>query len=84
MNDFTLNFEDELSGRLSGFDRLVFRGQLWHNRLSGMKGYLWAHGLAGRDFAEHAEQISQHVKEAAVEPMLAAGRPVPLSELRQN
>jgi hypothetical protein len=76
MNDFTLNFEDELSGRLSGFDRLVFRGQLWHNRLSGMKGYLWAHGLAGRDFAEHAEQISQHVKEAAVEPMLAAGRPV--------
>src|SRR6267143_4495004 len=41
-----------------------------------MKGYLWAHGLGCKDFKEHAEQVSRRVKEAAVEPMLAAGRPV--------
>jgi hypothetical protein len=76
MNDFISKYQNELTGTLSGFDRLVFRGTLWRNRLSGMKGYLWAHGLGCKDFAEHAEQISKRVKEAALEPMLAAGRPV--------
>src|SRR5712691_5280746 len=76
MNDFITKFQNELAGTLSGFDRLAFRGTLWRNRLSGMKGYLWAHGLGLKDFKEHAEQVSQRVKEAAVEPMLAAGRPV--------
>lgn len=76
MNDFITKFQNELTGTLSGFDRLVFRGTLWRNRLSGMKGYLWAHGLGCKDFGEHAEQISKRVKDAAVEPMLAAGRPV--------
>lgn len=76
MNDFITKFQNELTGTLSGFDRLVFRGTLWRNRVSGMKGYLWAHGLGFKGFGEHAEQISKRVKEAAVEPMLAAGRPV--------
>ena len=76
MNDFITKYQNELTGTLSGFDRLVFRGTLWRNRLSGMKGYLWAHGLGSKDFGEHAEQVSRRVKEAAVEPMLAAGRPV--------
>src|SRR5206468_1134315 len=70
MNDFITKYQNELAGTLSGFDRLVFRGTLWRNRLSGMKGYLWAHGLGSKDFGEHAEQVSRRVKEAAVEPML--------------
>jgi hypothetical protein len=76
MNDFITKYQNELTGTLSGFDRLVFRGTLWRNRVSGMKGYLWAHHLASKDFGEHAEQISKRVKEAATQPMLAAGRPV--------
>lgn len=76
MNDFISKFQDELTGSLSGFDRLVFRGNLWRNRLSGMKGYLYAHGLGGKDFGDHAEAVSKRVKEAALQPMLAAGRPV--------
>jgi hypothetical protein len=76
MNDFITKYQNELTGTLSGFDRLVFRGTLWRNRVSGMKGYLWAHGLGSKDFGEHAEQISKRVKDAAVGPMLAAGRPV--------
>ena len=46
MNDFIAKYQDQLNGTLSGFDRLVFSGTLWKDRLTGMKGYLWAHGLA--------------------------------------
>jgi len=76
MNDFITKYQNELTGTLSGFDRLVFRGTLWRNRVSAMKGYLWAHHLGSKDFGEHAEQISKRVKEAATQPILAAGRPV--------
>jgi len=76
MNDFIAKYQDQLSGTLSGFDRLVFSGTLWKDRLTGMKGYLWAHGLAAKDFGEHAEQISKRVKEASLAAVLAANRPV--------
>ena len=76
MNDFIARYQDQLQGVLSGFDRLVFRGTLWRDRITGMKGYLWAHGLGARDFGSHAQQISQRVKEASLAPVLAAGRPV--------
>lgn len=76
MNNFIAKYQDQLSGTLSGFDRLVFSGTLWKDRLTGMKGYLWAHGLAAKDFGEHAEQISKRVKEASLAAVLAANRPV--------
>jgi hypothetical protein len=76
MNDFIAKYQDQLNGTLSGFDRLVFSGTLWKERLTGMKGYLWAHGLAAKDFGEHAEQISKRVKEASLAAVLAANRPV--------
>jgi hypothetical protein len=37
MNDFITKYQNELTGTLSGFDRLVFRGTLWRDRVSGMK-----------------------------------------------
>src|SRR5882724_2240847 len=76
MNDFIAKYQDQLSGTLSGFDRLVFRGTLWKNQLTGMSGYLWAHGLGAKDFGSHAEDISKRLKEASLAPVLAAGRPV--------
>lgn len=76
MNDFIRRYQDELSGSLSGFDRLVFRGGVWKDQITGMKGYLWAHGLGAKDFGTHAEQISQQMKEASLAPVLAAGRSV--------
>ena len=75
MNDFILRYQEQLSGTLSGLDRLVFLGTLWRNRLAGLKGYLWAHGLGAKDFGEHAEQLSKRIKEAALAPMQAANRP---------
>jgi hypothetical protein len=76
MNDFIAKYQDQLTGVLSGYDRLVFRGTLWKDRLSGMKGYLWAHGLGAKDFGCHAEQVSKRMKEASLAPLLAAGREV--------
>jgi hypothetical protein len=76
MNDFIAKYQDQLNGTLSGFDRLVFSGTLWKERLTGMKGYLWAHSLAAKDFGERAEQISKRVKEASLAAVLAANRPV--------
>jgi hypothetical protein len=76
MNDFIRKYEQDLNGTLSGFDRLVFLGTLWRNRLSGLKGYLWSHGMGAKDFGAHAEKISKRVKAAAVAEFEAAGRPV--------
>ena len=76
MNEFIAKFADQLQGTLSGFDRLVFRGTLWRNQLTGMSGYLWAHGLGARDFGAHAQQMSTRIKQASLAPVLAAGRPV--------
>ncbi len=76
MNDFIRKYQDQLSGTLSGFDRLVFRGTLWKDRVTGMKGYLWAHHLGAKDFGSHAEQISKRVKEASLAPLEASHRPI--------
>lgn len=76
MNDFIARYQDQLHGVLSGFDRLVFRGTLPLNHPNGMKGYLWAHDLRLKDFGEHAQQISRRVKEASLEVVASAGRPV--------
>jgi hypothetical protein len=76
MNDFIARYQEQLSGVLSGFDRLVFRGQLPLNHKPGLKGYLWAHDLGLKDFGEHAEAISQRVKQASVATIESAGRPV--------
>lgn len=76
MNEFIAKYQDQLQGTLSGFDRLVFRGTLWRDCITGMKGYLWAHGLKAKDFGSHAEQVSKRVKEASLASLVAAGRPV--------
>ena len=66
MNKFIARYEQPLSGTLSGFDRLVFRGHLSLNHESGMKGYLWAHGIAWKDYGEHVAAVSQRVKQASL------------------
>ena len=76
MNDFIRKFQDQLSATLSGFDRLVFRGKLWQNAVSGMKGYLWAHPVPAKDFASHVDAVSERVKQESVASFVASHRPV--------
>ena len=76
MNEFTSRYSDEISGVITGFDRLVFRGNLSLIHDAGMKGYLWANGIAWKDYAEHVADVSRQVKLAALAPIDSAGRPV--------
>ncbi len=76
MNEFISRYSDQISGVITGFDRLVFRGNLSLIHDSGMKGYLWANGIAWKDYAQHVSDVSQRVKRASLAPMEAAGCPV--------
>ena len=76
MNEFIARYSDQISGVITGFDRVVFRGNLALNHEAGMKGYLWKNGIAWKDYAKHVEEISQRVKRASLASMEACERPV--------
>jgi len=52
MNEFISRYSDQISGVITGFDRLVWRGNLALNHEAGMKGYLWANGIAWKDLRQ--------------------------------
>lgn len=77
MHEFTAAYADQIAGVLNGFDRLVFRGTL--RRIAypfGLQGYLWANQVLLKEFGAHAQKVSEIVKEAALETITSAGRPV--------
>jgi hypothetical protein len=76
MNEFISRYRDQISGVITGFDRLVFRGNLSLNHEAGMKGYLWANGIAWKDYAKHVEEVSQRVKRASLASMQVCNRPI--------
>lgn len=76
MNDFISRYSKQIGGVITGFDRLVFRGNLALNHEAGMKGYLWANGIAWKDYAQHVNEVSARVKQASLESVLACHRPV--------
>ena len=77
MNKFIAKYADQIQGKLSGFDRLVFRGTLRQIAYPfGMNGYLWANQVLLKDFGAHVNRISEQVKEAALRCVQEIGRPV--------
>jgi hypothetical protein len=77
MHEFIAKHQDRITGTLSGFDRLVFRGTLRsiaHDQ--GMKHYLWASQVLLKDFGWHVERVSRRLKEASLAEAEALGRPV--------
>lgn len=77
MKRFVARFESLVSGVLSGFDRLVFRGSLLPlMRPRGMHDFLARADLRLLDFGRYAEKTSERVKVAALAPARDAGRPV--------
>jgi hypothetical protein len=77
MTEFTSKYAASITGTLSGFDRLVFRGSL--RKISypfGMLGYLWANQVPLKSFGAHVNEISGRVKEAALRCVQEAGRTV--------
>ena len=77
MKEFITKFGDRISGVLSGFDRLVFRGHLRGiSYVAGMKQYLWANQVLNKEFGTHAEKITERLKEASLIEAGKLQRPV--------
>ena len=77
MHEFIAKYQDQISGVLTGFDRLVFRGHL--RALSypgGMNQYLASNGILLKQFGAHVEAVSKQLKEASLAAAHAARRPV--------
>jgi len=72
MNEFIRKYEGKVTGVLSGFDRLVFRGTLRPLAVaSGMMDFLWRMGVLLKDFGSFVERKSAELKAAS---LLAAER----------
>jgi len=77
MHQFIAKHQDQITGTLSGFDRLVFRGTLRSMaHAEGMQRYLWANQVLLKDFGSHVEQVSRRLKQASLAEAQALGRPV--------
>jgi hypothetical protein len=77
VQQFIAKHQDEISGVLSGFDRLVLRGTLRSIAYAqGMNQYLWDNQILMKDFGSHVEQVSRRLKTASLNEAVAAGRPV--------
>lgn len=77
MNGFLQRHAPVVTGILSGFDRLIFRGYLLRlTQAFFMLGFLRIRKIELKDFGRFAEQCSKGVKDAALETARAAGRPV--------
>jgi hypothetical protein len=74
---FIANYQDQISGVLSGFDRLVLRGTLRSiAHAGGMNQYLSTNHVLLKDFGTHVEQVSSRLKAASLAEAVATGRPV--------
>ena len=77
MKEFIAKFGDQINGVLCGFDRLVFRGHLRGiSYVKGMERYLWANQVLKKEFGEHAEKVTERLKEASLAEAGRLQRPV--------
>ena len=77
MHKFIAKHQDQISGVLSGFDRLVLRGTLRSiAHAAGMNRYLYDSEILLKNFGSHVEQVSQRLKTASLAEAAAARRPV--------
>jgi hypothetical protein len=77
MHEFIAKHRDKISGTLSGFDRLVFRGTLRSISFpDGLWPYLHANDVLFKDFGSHVDRVSRQLKEASLAEAHELGRPV--------
>lgn len=77
MEKFIQQYEKEIIGHLSGFDRLVLRGTLRALAVkSGMLSYLWNVGVLLKDTGKLFNEKSKQLKEASLEAANRLGRPI--------
>lgn len=76
MERFLTRHASRITGIRSGFDRLLFRGQVLSiSFVDGMDRFLSSQRILYKDFSAFAQQISDRVKQHAETIALQAGRP---------
>jgi hypothetical protein len=77
MKRFLRRHADQISGVLSGFDRLRFRGTLrWLAYPAGMRSFLSCLGVYLKDFKTYVEGVTDRIRDAAEQVARAEGRRV--------
>jgi hypothetical protein len=85
MQEFIAKHQDKITGTLSGFDRLVFRGHLRSiGYPRGMMTYLWFNQVLLKNFGNHVAEVTERLKEASLAEAKAYGRPVKYLNSGQN
>lgn len=76
-DNFIAKHQDQITGTLSGFDRLVFPGTFGLiGHAEGMRRYLWANQVLLQDFGSNFEKVSLRLKEPSLAEAEAAWPPV--------
>jgi hypothetical protein len=76
MERFLERHQRRVSGVLTGFDRILFRGTLRSiSYLDGLQGFLKYHGILYKDFGRVAQDLSQSLKGRAMGIVERSGRP---------
>lgn len=77
MDRFIQQYDQEIIGHLSGFDRLVLRGTLRALAVkSGMMSYLYNVGVLLKDLGRHFTEKTAQLKEASLEAAKNLNRPI--------
>jgi len=77
VNRFIANHAADITGVLSGFDRLVLRGNIRQLCfVDGLKRLLWKRQVLLKNFGAYAESLTAQLKKSSSDQAKAAGRPV--------
>ena len=77
MEGFVAKHADQVTGTLSGFDRLVFRGTLrMLAHRGGLMSYLSQVGVLIKEFGEHAQRLTGQLRDASTELARQMTRPM--------
>jgi hypothetical protein len=72
---FLAKHAGQISGVLSGFDRVLFRGHLPLSYPKGLSGFLYQQGVLLKHFKDYAPRIADRVREHVKARVEAAGAP---------
>ena len=77
MNTFLRRFAHLVTGVLSGFDRLFFRGTLRNlSCAAGLQHYLWANRIKYKEFEQHSQAVTARLIAASATLAEQTGRPL--------
>jgi len=88
MQQFIEKYREQIVGRLSGFDRLVFRGSLRRLNASfydatrqvvvakGMEEYCWQNQILFKNYGDHVRRMSETLRNRSLQPYRDGGIPI--------